>query len=110
MNLEYKSGQRLLEKRFIERNLCGINIISENLTLFYYGIESRYTSSDEHCAVLSGHSRLYKASGTEVMFASIIRTRYQVSANEYQSLSSDCLLYTSPSPRDLSTSRMPSSA
>ena len=25
-------------------------------------------------------------------------------------LSSDCLLYTSPSPRDLSTSRMPSSA
>ena len=73
MNLEYKSGQRLLEKRFIERNLCGINIISENLTLFYYGIESRYTSSDEHCAVLSGHSRLYKALGIEVMFASIIR-------------------------------------
>ena len=27
-----------------------------------------------------------------------------------QELSSDCLLYTSPSPRDLSTSRMPSSA
>ena len=27
-----------------------------------------------------------------------------------QSLSSNCLLYTSPSPRDLSTSRMPSSA
>ena len=25
-------------------------------------------------------------------------------------LSEDCLLYTSPSPRDLSTSRMPSSA
>ena len=25
-------------------------------------------------------------------------------------LSKDCLLYTSPSPRDLSTSRMPSSA
>ena len=28
----------------------------------------------------------------------------------YQSLSPLCLLYTSPSPRDLSTSRMPSSA
>ena len=28
----------------------------------------------------------------------------------YQSNISDCLLYTSPSPRDLSTSRMPSSA
>ena len=29
---------------------------------------------------------------------------------EYLNLSADCLLYTSPSPRDLSTSRMPSSA
>ena len=28
----------------------------------------------------------------------------------YQRLKPDCLLYTSPSPRDLSTSRMPSSA
>ena len=26
MNLEYESGQRLLEERFIERNLCRINI------------------------------------------------------------------------------------
>ena len=30
--------------------------------------------------------------------------------SEYTSNSSICLLYTSPSPRDLSTSRMPSSA
>ena len=29
---------------------------------------------------------------------------------EYLRENSDCLLYTSPSPRDLSTSRMPSSA
>ena len=29
---------------------------------------------------------------------------------EYEELVKDCLLYTSPSPRDLSTSRMPSSA
>ena len=28
----------------------------------------------------------------------------------YENLNSNCLLYTSPSPRDLSTSRMPSSA
>ena len=32
------------------------------------------------------------------------------SAPEFAALSSHCLLYTSPSPRDLSTSRMPSSA
>ena len=30
--------------------------------------------------------------------------------NSIDAGSSDCLLYTSPSPRDLSTSRMPSSA
>ena len=32
------------------------------------------------------------------------------SYNGFVSLDEDCLLYTSPSPRDLSTSRMPSSA
>ena len=31
-------------------------------------------------------------------------------APAYSGLGEDCLLYTSPSPRDLSTSRMPSSA
>ena len=30
--------------------------------------------------------------------------------NDFQSKDESCLLYTSPSPRDLSTSRMPSSA
>ena len=33
-----------------------------------------------------------------------------VTVREYGQLLKDCLLYTSPSPRDLSTSRMPSSA
>ena len=36
------------------------------------------------------------------------RTREGYSRGD--ALDSDCLLYTSPSPRDLSTSRMPSSA
>ena len=31
-------------------------------------------------------------------------------ANKQEKIDEDCLLYTSPSPRDLSTSRMPSSA
>ena len=34
----------------------------------------------------------------------------KVSSNMYDKLVLGCLLYTSPSPRDLSTSRMPSSA
>ena len=33
-----------------------------------------------------------------------------VDQSDYLALVRDCLLYTSPSPRDLSTSRMPSSA
>ena len=33
-----------------------------------------------------------------------------VSDSDSDSVSDSCLLYTSPSPRDLSTSRMPSSA
>ena len=34
----------------------------------------------------------------------------QTESTDYLNISSSCLLYTSPSPRDLSTSRMPSSA
>ena len=37
------------------------------------------------------------------------RTKLDAFLNEY-GLDNNCLLYTSPSPRDLSTSRMPSSA
>ena len=37
-------------------------------------------------------------------------TSYQGGAVEMFTHTKDCLLYTSPSPRDLSTSRMPSSA
>ena len=34
----------------------------------------------------------------------------EVTATDFDTMLQDCLLYTSPSPRDLSTSRMPSSA
>mgnify|MGYP003302511534 CR=1 FL=1 len=36
--------------------------------------------------------------------------KYAVIVNEFGEEGIDCLLYTSPSPRDLSTARMPSSA
>ena len=35
---------------------------------------------------------------------------YEVDVSDVNSVNQACLLYTSPSPRDLSTSRMPSSA
>ena len=42
--------------------------------------------------------------------AELIRGKVGVSYGKLNSLLTICLLYTSPSPRDLSTSRMPSSA
>ena len=62
-------------------------------------------------------SRLSKDESNEVYFASMVRfpstdgTRLvQIRALEGNYPYYGCLLYTSPSPRDLSTSRMPSSA
>ena len=39
-----------------------------------------------------------------------IRALMEQFRSQFDKLGLDCLLYTSPSPRDLSTSRMPSSA
>ena len=39
-----------------------------------------------------------------------VRTEQDISADDLLSLLQDCLLYTSPSPRDRQKSRMPSSA
>ena len=47
--------------------------------------------------------------GDWVIFARYAGSRIQIDGGEVRLLN-DCLLYTSPSPRDLSTSRMPSSA
>ena len=39
-----------------------------------------------------------------------IKDEYKFGWSSYSEITNGCLLYTSPSPRDLSTSRMPSSA
>ena len=57
------------------------------------------------------HVRVYQASSSE-MYGDVIQTP-QTETTPFQPQSPyacACLLYTSPSPRDLSTSRMPSSA
>ena len=48
--------------------------------------------------------------GTPVFGATIYTTRYPFSASVFQLHLMGCLLYTSPSPRDRTRSRMPSSA
>ena len=56
----------------------------------------------------------YSRNGSGVLLKTLIkklrRERYDLIYDAHRSLRSICLLYTSPSPRDLSTSRMPSSA
>ena len=59
---------------------------------------------------------IYHIPGKKIGVTRNLNTRVTItqgySPDEYEVLdqSDDCLLYTSPSPRDLSTSRMPSSA
>ena len=54
---------------------------------------------------------LYFGKDETVLYTGDFRVNSFLSKDEFNTLNmSDCLLYTSPSPRDLSTSRMPSSA
>ena len=48
--------------------------------------------------------------GSPEVQVAILSERIQNVSQHLQTHQKDCLLYTSPSPRDLSTSRMPSSA
>ena len=56
-----------------------------------------------HAAVMAGHSREEAEDAIDIFEISKVRLSSQGSA-------SSCLLYTSPSPRDATLSRMPSSA
>ena len=69
-----------------------------------FGISVRY---QPYCDLLNAHLHTF---GTDpVQNHSEFRTEQQQKSQNNNSYN-DCLLYTSPSPRDLSTSRMPSSA
>ena len=59
--------------------------------------------------LVSGHTSITR---TNSAYADVIITRAdtQIFVPDTQAAYTACLLYTSPSPRDLSTSRMPSSA
>ena len=67
------------------------------------GIRAR---ADAISLVDSMHSDI----GDAVMDADLVIVATPVGACEAVAMAINCLLYTSPSPRDLSTSRMPSSA
>jgi len=57
------------------------------------------------------HGAWADGSGWKGVYDILVKDGYNVSmVQEPETSFKDCLLYTSPSPRDLSTSRMPSSA
>ena len=65
-------------------------------------------NSNEHEVSISSAKTVYQAFNSDLN-----KERFTVKAfyiNKYGDWLDSCLLYTSPSPRDLSTSRMPSSA
>ena len=65
------------------------------------------------CASAGNHAQGLAMSGRKLGIKSIIvmpRTTPDIKVEAVRALGGRCLLYTSPSPRDLSTSRMPSSA
>ena len=84
------------------------------------GVEQKLMNVEQIHAVAvdlqSGEAKITTAD-LEVPLSSlqeILGSKYQISAKStagiQQEVATACLLYTSPSPRDLSTSRMPSSA
>ena len=76
-------------------------------------MQSRLAEFDTH--LLSGNSLHERMTGTmtlasELGFDALVYDYSPVPFDQAGELIIPCLLYTSPSPRDLSTSRMPSSA
>ena len=83
--------------------------------ILYTASKASSTSAD---LVLTPELSLWGYPANDLLLKNnLIKNQYQildqlalVINKKYGSLSITCLLYTSPSPRDLSTSRMPSSA
>ena len=65
---------------------------------------------DGHDAAINIMRRIIQSTGVEVIHLGHDRSVAEVVNCAIQEDANACLLYTSPSPRDLSTSRMPSSA
>ena len=74
-------------------------------------LKSINTEEEErHFKTLQGVTKLTNRRPGDIMTASLVRLQAEQKLAESKSATNPCLLYTSPSPRDLSTSRMPSSA
>ena len=100
LNFSSNGGNGLLG---VGGNISGLGAITRCAsTIATDGIKGKVSHDRDDKFCLNGQ-RLILVSGTYGAANSEYRT-------EIDSISRICLLYTSPSPRDLSTSRMPSSA
>ena len=75
----------------------------DDLAMFYFRDGANFASVYTRSKILSENIKWNLSQKTQKIFSLLVNTR---NANSF----TGCLLYTSPSPRDLSTSRMPSSA
>ena len=85
--------------------------VSAEQALFPYYTDDKLTESGEHTgpkaillATRAGRTSLWEP------FSTRQRGIYTLERNLYKNVAGTCLLYTSPSPRDRTRSRMPSSA
>ena len=114
LNLRRKSKRRLFTESFflfiLSILLVYINYLIPNKNLLLQNLPSAFNKS--YLSLIDLFSCLYEIFLVIFIFASSFTALILMIGSFYRlrRVSRSCLLYTSPSPRDLSTSRMPSSA
>ena len=107
-DLETNGGLRIVEGSLLDEKLVG-ELMAQVDSCFHLGaalgvqriLEKPYQSLKTNVAGTENIIQAAANCGVKMFLAS---------TSELYGKNKDCLLYTSPSPRDLSTSRMPSSA
>ena len=102
-NTQTFSSEEVMLSKVVLNGLYGIPALRSHFNLFYLDEQKQYTN------MINGH----KNTERNILFSTFVTSQalYNLLVPlMYLSQSQICLLYTSPSPRDLSTSRMPSSA
>ena len=86
----------VMEEHYVNMTLSGLQSTTET---FYWNPSAAHSAIDDHGDLYGG-----------IILRGIIDGGLADDNEENNELDRDCLLYTSPSPRDRSLSRMPSSA
>ena len=91
--------------RFLERLLISVNLVDSDV--YEVIVSDRVETKLENGRVKMRGESVYRVRMSQAQYREICGA---TTTHEWVLLNIFCLLYTSPSPRDLSTSRMPSSA